>query len=297
MSDSEVIRPATENDLPQVAAIWYEAAVEDEPDPPTLVGTPSLYLHEVETRELYVVERQGTILAFAAVINRGPVAFVADLFVSAAHRSTGLGQRLLRHILPDDGRACWTVSSSDPRALPLYIRFGLGPRWPHIQLRANLADLGRLPSDEIDVIQAADGDKDFIEWDAELGGRRRPQDHAYWIRRRGGVPLWFMHSGRRIGYVVAQTRSDDLLMHPDAVTLGPIGTRAREDAVACVLAAVAWAQQRAAVARISLTGPHPALAPLLEVGFRIVEVETFCATSDESLPDVQRYVSSGGDLF
>jgi hypothetical protein len=173
----------------------------------------------------------------------------------------------------------------------------LRPRWPHIQLRTNLADLGGFPSQQIDVIEAADGDAEFIEWDAEISGRRRPQDHAYWIRWRGGVPLWLVRRDRRVGYAVAQTRSDDLLSHPDAVTLGPIGTLRREDAVACVLAAVDWACQRSAIARISLTGPHPALARLLEVGFRIVEVETFCSTADESLPDVQRYISSGGDLF
>jgi hypothetical protein len=36
---------------------------------------------------------------------------------------------------------------------------------------------------------------------------------------------------------------------------------------------------------------------LLDAGFRIVEVETFCLRADEPFVDVQRYVSSGGDLF
>jgi hypothetical protein len=39
------------------------------------------------------------------------------------------------------------------------------------------------------------------------------------------------------------------------------------------------------------------MAPLLSAGFRIVDVETFCSTASEQFVDVQRYVSSGGDLF
>ena len=55
----------------------------------------------------------------------------------------------------------------------------------------------------------------------------------------------------------------------DALTLGPIGALDRAHAVECVLAAVHWARDRASTLRISLTGPHLAMAPLLSgiVGF------------------------------
>ena len=294
---TELIRHATVADLPHVAEIWYEAAVGDDANPPALPGIPSLYQHELATQELFVLERDGCVVAFAAVINRGAIAFVADLFVSAAHRSAGLGQCLLGRVIPSDGRVCCTVSSRDPRALPLYIRFGLRPWWPHAQLRAELAALSVLPPTDIEVIEAHADDPDWVRWDAEIGGRARPEDYAYWMHRRDGVPLWFARRGRIVGYGMAQTRSDDLLRYPHAVTLGPIGTRERKDAVVCVLAAVRWARERAAMARISLTGPHPAAAPLLAAGFRIVEVETFCLTADKPFFDVQRYISSGGDLF
>ena len=72
---------------------------------------------------------------------------------------------------------------------------------------------------------------------------------------------------------------------------------AASPAVACVYAAVEWARPRAAVARIAVTGPHPALGSLLAAGFRFGEVETLCATDDVSFVDVRRYISSGGDLF
>jgi hypothetical protein len=99
------------------------------------------------------------------------------------------------------------------------------------------------------------------------------------------------------GYGYAQTRSDDLLAHPDAITLGPIGAHTADQAEACTYAAVDWARARAATARIAVTGPHPALGRLLAAGFRIGEVETFCSTDDAAFVDVKRYVSSGGDLF
>jgi GNAT superfamily N-acetyltransferase len=293
----ELIRQATEADLSDVAAIWYESTTEGQSNPRPLHHAPSLYLHELETRELFVLERDEQVVAFAAVINRGSIAFLADLFVGAAYRSRGLGQQLLNHVLPRDGRICCTVSSRDPRAMPLYVRFGMRPYWPHTHLRANLATLGNLSAGEVDVREAHVEDSEWASWDAEISGRARPEDYAFWLRRRGGLALWFVRNGRTIGYGMAQTRSDDLLAHPDAVSLGPIGTRRREDAVECVLAAVRWAQQRATVARITLTGPHPAMAPLLTAGFRITEVETFCLTAAEAFVDVQRYVPSGSDLF
>jgi hypothetical protein len=60
---------------------------------------------------------------------------------------------------------------------------------------------------------------------------------------------------------------------------------------------VRWARERAEVLRISVTGPHPALAPLLTAGFKIVEVETFCSNGSAAFLDIERYIPSGGDLF
>src|ERR1700694_4773341 len=146
-----------------------------------------------------------------------------------------------------------------------------------------------MPADPEDPALAA--------WDAEISGRPRLQDRRYWVRRRGGVPLWFLRHGEVVGYAYAQTCSDDLLAYPGAITLGPIGAHSPERAEACTYAAVDWARARAAVARIALTGPHPALGRLLGAGFRIGEVETFCSTDGAPFVNVQRYVSSGGDMF
>lgn len=108
------------------------------------------------------------------------------------------------------------------------------------------------------------------------------------------LPLWFARRGQLIGYGFAQTRSDDVFRHPDTVTLGPpIRARTSGDAVACVRAAVQWVREHSAVARMSVTGPHPPLAALLAARFRIVEAGTFCSAADKPFVDPQRYISSG----
>lgn len=65
-----LIRSATHADLPRIAAIWYQAATEGASSPPPLHGVPSLYLHELDTQELTVLEYENEVRAYAAVINR-----------------------------------------------------------------------------------------------------------------------------------------------------------------------------------------------------------------------------------
>ena len=52
-----IIRNATHADLSHVAEIWYEAATEGESNPPPMRGMPSLYVHELETEDLVVLQR------------------------------------------------------------------------------------------------------------------------------------------------------------------------------------------------------------------------------------------------
>lgn len=302
VADDIKIRPGTPADLQSVGRVWRESATEDDDNPPRIAAVPSLYDYELRNRDLSVLELDGEVVAFAAVINRGEIAFLADLFVSANYQSRRLGQRLLQHVLPPAPRTCCTVSSNDPRALPLYARFGMLPTWPQLQLFGDLPNL-RLDNlrldkaSHIEVIEADLADPELIRWDEQLSGRRRPQDLAYWGRHRGGVPLWFTRGGATLGYGVAQTRSDDLLESPETISLGPIGSRDTDDAAGCVVAAVRWARAHGDRARISITGPHPALPILLDAGFRIGERETFCFRGDQPFIDPRRYVSSGGDLF
>jgi len=289
----DAIRRARVEDLGQVYDIFYEAEVGDDANPPRR-GIPSFLKHELETGEMYVVEKGRQIVAFAVLITRSSITYLAEFFVRKNYQSAGIGKMLLQHILPRDGRICCTLSSRDPRALALYLRAGMRPQWPNFWLRIDdTAHLGELPISDIEIVEGQANDPAFVCWDVEISGLHRPQDHAYWIREAHAMPVWFQRKGQIVGYGYIQMRSPGSLWYPDSITLGPIGTRTADDALDCVCAAVRWAQPHAEMMRITVPGPHPVLAPFLDAGFRIIYVETFVSSSSEAFVDVRRYIPSG----
>lgn len=292
-----VIRPAHAGDLPAIYDLFYTLEVGDDPDVPPRPAMLPDYPHLLATGALHVAESGGEIVGFAGVIVRGDIAFLTDLFVREDRQSGHLGARLLRHTLALlRGRTCFTVSSTDVRALALYIRAGLRPHWPNLLLRGYAPGLRGLLVGDVVVEPATPGDPELLTWDARLSGRARPQDHAYWVREESGTPLWFRRSGETIGYAFVRMRAGTFY-YPDAVRIGPLGARTPAESAACVAAAVRWASERATVLRLDVPGPHPSLAPLLEAGFRITYVETLVASVPELCFDPARYLGSGGSLF
>lgn len=289
-----VVRPATTSDLLRVGQIW--AANQEGHSWSASPVVPSLYYHELATQELFVAEQGRMVLGFAALLTRGSVSFLADLFVDPAWQSGGVGRRLLGHVLPRDERLCCTLSSDDPRALSLYVRNGLAPYWPCFQLRGR-PEAGWKPSSAAPEVVETVGDSDLVEWDRDIGGRARPRDHAYWIQKRAAVALWFVRHGRRVGYGYSQMHSDDLPDAPQTATVGPIGAKTKADAAACVAAAVHWASDRAPAVRLTVPGPHPSLRLLLSAGLRIHDADTFCSTRAARFTDPRRYLPASGDLF
>ncbi|MGH7263875.1 MAG: hypothetical protein ACREMB_03335, partial [Candidatus Rokuibacteriota bacterium] len=137
-----------------------------------------------------------------------------------------------------------------------------------------------------------------VDWDAEIGGRRRPADHAYWVRDTDAVPLWLRRAGQPVGYAYVRLRDREYVWHPEAVTVGPVGARTPDDAAGCVAAAVRWAAGRGPSIRVFVPGPHPALGALLDAGFRITEDhDTLAATHPTLFAGPRRYLPSGGTLF
>jgi GNAT superfamily N-acetyltransferase len=288
----ETIRPATAADLPALYDIWYASEASDDLPPR---GSWPWLAHELATGELLLAERDGAPIGFAATITRGEIVFLSDCFVRADAQSSGVGRRLLQRLLPRDGRTCCTVSSSDPRAQALYIRAGMRPRWPNFILDAQTSGVGAMPAGNVEVTEAHTNDPTLIEWDAAIGGRRRPEEHAYLVAQHQAIPLWFIRDSQRIGYGYAQLFSPELLRRPDTLRLGPIGA-ANDDVLACVCAAVEWAKPRAQAINISVPGPHAALAALLEARFQISYVEIFLS-SGQPFFDAGCYIPSGGTFF
>jgi GNAT superfamily N-acetyltransferase len=305
------IRPATPADLGQVHDIWYRAEVQDLLDAPPPGDVPAIFHHELTTGKMYVAQAGGRILGYAALIPRGAIAYLAELYVRDDEQSSGIGQALLARALSRQACgngsgptfACCTLSSDDPRALALYIRAGMQPRWPHFLLYAASSRLtGSSPGDllaaGVDVVPARPGDPELVRWDAEVGGRLRPEDHAYWVQGASATPLWFARGSEALGYGYVQARNHEVaLWHPEALSLGPIGARNPSLALDCTLAAVAWAAERAPAVALGVPAAHPCLPVLLQAGFRIMYVETFVSIEENVPCDPACYLPSSSTLF
>jgi ribosomal protein S18 acetylase RimI-like enzyme len=291
------IRVASERDLAAMYAVYYltEVGETENISPVSPQNVPAVLRHVFETGTMSLAEQDGHVLAFAGAITRGPVTFLTDLFVHPQTQSGGLGKTLLQQVLPQrPSMIRCTMSSTDPRAQALYTRQGMQPLFPHF----NLQWQERLPTEplatDIEVVEGEAGDPSLVQWDAQIGGRARPVDHTFWLEQQRAVPLWFRRQGVALGYGYVRQVAETLLT-PRTWVVGPLGVSTPEYATECVLAAIAWAQQRAEMLRIDVPGPHPCLAPLLERGFHIIYVETFHSTA--SFFDARCYIPSGSDLL
>jgi GNAT superfamily N-acetyltransferase len=290
------VRQATVADLAQAGDVYYQNEIEGDPAPPPFHAMGWLG-HVLATGRLFIAEdADGTIAGFSGSVVRGQVAFLTDLFVRSAHQSSGVGQALLAAAMPEDGRMHCTTASTVLGAQALYTRAGMVPRRPHYWLRAWPDAARRIPTTGIGLVETPLDDPELQAWDARVSGRERPQDFAWWRDGTDGVALWCLRGGQRVGYAVAQRRTDASVYHPELWTIGPVGVLDAAEAADCALAACAWAVARGApLLRCSVPGPHPALRPLLEAGALINDFDTYCASQDD-LFDPSRYITSGDML-
>lgn len=294
------IRPAKIRDLPAVHYVWQSAeGMAPDHTPREGDAVPSSLTHAFNTGTMLVAVENGRIVGFAATIDREPVTFLGQMFVLPDLQSGGVGRRLLEAVMPDDGRQRSLVSSPDRRALGVYVRHGIRPFWPVFDLGASVERLRSFPRTDVEDVMAEAGDPQLTGWDAEIGGRLRPQDHAYWMRQKGGVPLWFERNGKRLGYgyVQVQPRSEDAHWYGDTVRVGPLGVRDVADAVDCLTSALGWASEQGGRLSVLVPGLHPGLRPLLDAGFHIGDIDTFMSSTDPPFTDGRRYIPSGGGLF
>lgn len=272
------IRAATPQD---VAAIAEVAAACDEPiDTPGRSGSPYAE-HLVGRGVALVAELDGRVVAYAGLVDLGASVHLSDLFVSPAHQGQGLGSLLLAAILPRDVPAS-TFSSADPRALPLYLRAGLGAWWPNLYLRGETSGLPTAAALGGLAVERVDADTAAAAWADLEAGADRGLDVAFWTALPGGGCVLLRDGGAVAGLAVAT----------DGRTAGVrrlvrLAMAADADPVAVVATALHWAGPAGTVARLTVPGPHPALPILLRAGFRIVDRDTFLA-SDPSLVDARR---------
>jgi GNAT superfamily N-acetyltransferase len=291
-----IFRPADEAELQAVFEVFYQNELIDNPQLPLPGDIPPYLSHVLQTGMLYVAEEDGRILGFAGAITRGNISFLTDLFVLPSSQSGKLGKSLLQTVLPQDNLIHCTLSSSDPRALALYIRAGMRPWWPHFALQLVKSTNAWPLAPDMEIIEADVLDSALLDWDARISGRPRPEDLQFWVRDEQAVPIWFRHRGQIVGYGYVRFGAE-AHSNPQSCTLGPLGADTPEEATACVLAAVHWAMQRAVEVHIDVPGLHPCLVALLERGFHIISFDTFVSSAATPFFDARCYIASGGDLF
>ena len=264
------MRPADAGDVPALAAIL---AANDEPmDWPDLPGLGWPYLEHLVGRARTAVAVVDDVVAGfggSVPVGRDDLRFVTDLFVDPRRQSRGAGRALLTSVL-EGSTERMTFSSSDERAMGLYIRAGMRPWWPllYVELAAGVmgdsaAGLESVPAsvEETAAMSLAwtgiDRTADFEHY-ASL-----PEASGFLVRDAGTVAA--------VGWARRERkRSDGRWL--DHASLAP-GADVLRVALAVLRAAAAGERLVTAV-----PGPHPVLGPLLDRGARIAGRDQFCAT-------------------
>lgn len=285
------LRPATTDDLAVLADITVNSAFGG--TPPDGFATPYLD-HELATGAGIVATEDGSPVGFGILLTRGDISNLAELFVRRGTQSQGVGAAILVRLLEDAPPRLFTVASSDPRALALYARHGIVPRWPDWDLRAEAAALN-LPPANLAVVEVAWDDEGWADWDRRCAGRPRASEHGYLRDTCSGVPLLFRKGGATVGYACVQMAGQTGA--GNTAVIGPLGARDAGIAPAVALAAARWAVARRPIVQIDLPGPHAACASLIRAGFRIVGQGTFMSNMPTDFMDPACYAPIGAEFF
>jgi GNAT superfamily N-acetyltransferase len=278
-----VIREAGDADVPSILGIW---AANGDTIPEGGVDLLTPYLaHLMSTGRVLVADDEAKIVGFGAVLARAGVTHLADLFVLPERFGQGIGGRLLDRLFAGSA-ARTTFASSDPRALPLYVRHGLTPSWPNLYLDGDPAALPPNPPGW--VCEPAEPDV-TIELEQRWLGTAAAEDHRFWAALPEARPFVVLSHGRPVAAAQARIRRSGTGRWINRLVMAP-GT----DADAVLVAAYRHAGEGRAIGSC-LPGPSPALRALLASGMRIIDHDTFMA-SDPSLFDASRRISDGGIL-
>jgi GNAT superfamily N-acetyltransferase len=277
------IRPASVEDVPAIREIL---AAHGNDGPVTTVDIVGPYVRHLLAHHRVLVATEGElVLGFGAVVDAGVAIHLADLFIRPDRLGQGIGRPLLDALFGDAPRRT-TFASADPRALPVYVRAGMLPRWVALYLEGEVDRLPGPPSSF--TVKAAEAPR-LAALEQDWIGIDRSADHAYWAAQpeadsfvvlEAGEPVAIAHARRR--QVGTARAVDHALVRPGA------------DPVPALLAVVRRAGERAPVLVLS-PGPNPLLPILLGAGLRIVDRDQYMA-SHADLVDPARLLPNGGLL-
>lgn len=283
-----IVRPATAADVPAIASVFEASG--DDVTWPGMPGWPYVE-HLVARARVAVTDVDGLVVGFGGAIDVGrpDVRFLTDLFVRPDRQDQGAGRALLATLF-DGTTERLTFSSSDPRALGTYIRAGMRPWWPVLYLDVPAPALSAIdPADRSIVVDAADV-ATTATWSARWTGMDRAPDFAYYERLPAGTGHLLRDDG-----VVAGVAWSNLSRSGRSRVLDHVSIAPDADPFRITLAIARAALGGSASLSLTIPGPHPAVAWLLERGARIVDRDQYCAT-DAGLLDPERILPSPGFL-
>ena len=241
------IRKAAADDLPAVRALAGRYGLLAE-----WPARPDWLDHLLAMGGLWIARADdGAIAGFCGIADDGGVVHLTDLFVDPDTLGRGTGKALLAAAFPREGVRT-TLSSGDPRALPLYTRTGLRPLAPMLYLKGAVpggAEAERIPVEAV------------------------PADRPAALAFLAGAGAYALRAGE--GSAVLRPL-------PDSVLLGPAVAGADD-----LLALVRAASAAHGIVKLAIGGPHPGLEALLEAGMRIVDTDTYMAT-EPGVVDLER---------
>lgn len=280
-----IIRDANAADVDRCNDIWAstQSGLGAEPVPHQPLSD-----HELATGRLVVAEVDGDVAGFGATLTRSGLLYLADLFVSAAQQSHGVGRSLLRALCANHQGPLFTFASADPRGRHLYEQFGMHVVEPYHYLDARVDSLIPWRTD-VDLVEAQRAD--VLAIDAAVTGRDRAVDIDY---TSGLGARWY--SARRhgdcVGVVAVTAPTWWNPWHPRGASIGPVIADHEGDLapiLAAALAAVDNIDDRPDVVSTFVPSGLAALPTLLSAGFEAVDTDLLMA-SHQTLIDRRRYI-------
>lgn len=243
------VRPAEDHDLPGITKV----AIAN--DQGLCGGDPRYVAHLRRHGRFLVAELAGEVVGYGATLAVGDVTMLCDLFVDPAWHGKRIGRSVLDAAF-DGTRDRMTFSSQNPRALPLYVRYGMVPRWPLLYLTGPAGPPASLRSRAVAGAEAAAVERGFT-------GVDRTAEYAFWTEVPGGTGIVVEAHGERVAAgAVSGRRLSHLSVAPGA------------DAGEAMIAALPG------VVGVAVPGPHPALGRLLAARWRIEDYDHHMSTCD-----------------
>jgi GNAT superfamily N-acetyltransferase len=282
--NASVIRPAAEADLDAINALIAasEGALDGTDPSPSPTDIPYLR-HLVRRGVTAVAEAGGELVGFGATVATERWVHLADLWVRPGHQGRGIGRRLLADVF-GEASSRTTFASSDPRALPLYVRFGMLPRWPNYVVRG---DATRVPEPSgLEVVPIDAGT--LIELELAWIGVDRGPEQPFWDTLVELRPFAVEAGGRTVAAGLSRRRLDGKGWWIDHAQVAP-----GVDGIEPLLAAVRFAGAGGGEVGASVLGPNPLIRALLDAGFQIKETDTFMSTDPDAVDPLRSLVNTG----